>query len=91
MPRIACPSCNSSLTMPESMYGRKVKCPKCNTPFQCPTPSGSAPAPAPVAGTEALRPERLPPEGSSVIDGTEGGSTGRGATLQRACRAFRHR
>jgi len=27
--RIGCPSCHASLSMPEKMYGRQVKCPKC--------------------------------------------------------------
>lgn len=52
--RINCPSCQASLSMPESMYGKAVRCPKCQSPFQCPSgPAPSAPAPAPVRRAKA--------------------------------------
>jgi hypothetical protein len=53
--RINCPRCNATLNMPESMYGRAVKCPSCKSPFQCPTPPGAVPA-APAPPPPAARP-----------------------------------
>jgi hypothetical protein len=53
--RINCPSCQASLSMPESMYGKAVRCPKCQSPFQC--PSGPAePAPEPRRRVSASAP-----------------------------------
>jgi hypothetical protein len=51
--KISCPNCEAGLSMPESMFGKQVRCPKCQKPFQCPTGEEavttkprSAPAPA---------------------------------------------
>jgi hypothetical protein len=57
--RIACPGCQAALSMPESMYGKSVKCPKCQTAFQCP-PAPVA-QPAPVARGAAPPPPPPPP------------------------------
>lgn len=62
--RIGCPNCKASLSMPDTMYGRQVKCPKCRQPFECPAgPTASAPAgasfdfDAPAAPVAAFAPE----------------------------------
>src|SRR6185369_6216092 len=62
--RIGCPSCHASLSMPEKMYGRQVKCPKCQQPFQCPSgPAQVAAAPmAPVASPAAAFAFDAPPQ-----------------------------
>jgi hypothetical protein len=58
---VSCPSCNTTLKAPDAAAGRKVKCPKCATPFDVPaTAAVTAPAPP--------RPPAAPPPG----DGDEG-------------------
>src|SRR5262245_57559949 len=45
--KINCPRCNATMNMPESMYGKAVRCPSCKSPFQCPSaPPSARPAPA---------------------------------------------
>src|SRR5262245_50144228 len=55
--RIQCPTCQTSLSMPETMYGKAVRCPNCQNAFQC--PPGPAAAPAPAAAPP-LAPRRRP-------------------------------
>ncbi len=46
--RIACTHCNSELSMPETMYGKPVRCPKCQQIFTCPSgPEAQASPPEP--------------------------------------------
>ena len=74
--RINCPSCQASLSMPESMYGKAVRCPKCQSPFQCPTPSANAapapsrraPAPAASGGNPFAFEEAAAPAGGDEAD-----------------------
>jgi len=42
---IACPSCKARLNAPDTAAGKKVKCPKCQSPIPVPA-AGGAPAPA---------------------------------------------
>src|SRR5262245_25485676 len=66
--RIQCPTCQASLSMPETMYGKAVRCPTCQSPFQCPPAPVSprhrpGPPPAPAAraaGTPSVDVERGP-------------------------------
>src|SRR5262245_23146332 len=67
--KINCPTCNASLTMPESMYGKAVRCPSCRNPFQC--PAGPAPAAKPAAPAPVARPTpagRAAPAGGNPFD-----------------------
>ncbi|MBI1918051.1 MAG: hypothetical protein HYS12_25445 [Planctomycetes bacterium] len=54
--RIQCPTCQASLSMPETMYGKAVRCPNCQSAFQCPP----APAPASAPAAPRRRPESTP-------------------------------
>lgn len=44
---IACTHCQASLSMPESMAGRQVRCPKCQQVFTCPQSLAASPSPQP--------------------------------------------
>jgi predicted Zn finger-like uncharacterized protein len=47
---VSCPSCNTTLRAQDTAAGRKVKCPKCGTPFDVPNVAPvQATAPAPVS------------------------------------------
>src|SRR6266536_4171536 len=59
--RIQCPTCQASLSMPETMYGRAVRCPSCQSAFQCPP----APPPAPAAPRRHPGPPPAPPARSA--------------------------
>lgn len=52
---INCPHCRAILAMPESMFGKPVRCPTCKQPFQCPAPGATRP-PAPRAAPAAPPP-----------------------------------
>lgn len=41
--RISCPNCQGALSMPDAMYGKQVRCPKCQQPFVCPPGPDAAP------------------------------------------------
>ena len=57
--RIQCPSCSASLNMPESMYGKAVRCPSCQKAFQCPPgPTAASPLPPPPTARRAPAPAR---------------------------------
>jgi hypothetical protein len=56
---VSCPSCNTTLRAPNNAAGRKVKCPKCATPFDVPA-AGAAPVMA-VAPVPPSRPAPPPP------------------------------
>src|SRR5262249_4095102 len=60
--RIQCPTCHTSLSMPETMYGKAVRCPSCQNAFQCPPGPAAAPAapPAAPAPTARRRPAATP-------------------------------
>jgi hypothetical protein len=46
---IECPQCQRKLNVPETLLGRRVKCPSCGVEFEASeTPSASAPPPAPA-------------------------------------------
>jgi predicted Zn finger-like uncharacterized protein len=49
---VTCPSCHTSLKAPDEAAGRKVKCPKCATPFAVSAHGGTLP----VAGRAIKRP-----------------------------------
>jgi hypothetical protein len=66
---ISCPGCQDSLNVPDTMGGRKVKCPKCGTIFIAPggddsTPLRSNPSPA----SEQPRSTPAPPPRSNPFD-----------------------
>jgi predicted Zn finger-like uncharacterized protein len=61
--QVHCPSCNAALRVPESLLGKNVKCPKCQTTFVAETeapaePEGIVREPAP----SARRRPSAPPE-----------------------------
>src|SRR4051794_21952407 len=70
---ISCPSCPQKLRVPEELFGRAVKCPKCGATFEAGSPAPAAkepdaaapagePTPTVAAQSEALanRDEVLP-------------------------------
>jgi hypothetical protein len=64
---VSCPSCGTGLKAPDSAAGRKVKCPKCATPFAVPAPGADfgaevqAAPPRPVAAAPAPPARRAAP------------------------------
>jgi hypothetical protein len=59
---VNCPSCGTGLKAPDSAAGKKVKCPKCATPFPVPNPGEepmavTAAAPAPPVVRPAAPPQ----------------------------------
>ncbi|HKB39655.1 MAG TPA: hypothetical protein VKD72_24670 [Gemmataceae bacterium] len=58
--RIQCPTCQTSLSMPETMYGKAVRCPSCQNAFQCPPGPAAAAPPAAPAPTARRRPAGTP-------------------------------
>jgi hypothetical protein len=63
--RINCPSCNTALSLPESMYGKTVRCPGCQQMFQCPNPGSVAPGPPPPPPRRSAPP---PPSSGNPFD-----------------------
>ena len=61
--RISCTHCNSGLSMPESMYGKPVRCPKCQKIFECP-PGPEGTTEAPVKREPRKRPATMPDGGN---------------------------
>ena len=59
--RIQCPTCQASLSMPETMYGKAVRCPTCQSAFQCPPAPAQAPPLAPAAPRRRPGPTPAPP------------------------------
>jgi predicted Zn finger-like uncharacterized protein len=69
---IRCPQCGRELRVPDSLLGKKVKCPSCATTFSAPVPGAGTPGegyeqvpeppPGPVASA-AGSPEAPPPAG----------------------------
>jgi hypothetical protein len=57
--RINCPSCQTTLAMPESMFGKPVRCPSCKQAFQCP-PDPAAVRPAAVPRAVPMAPPVVP-------------------------------
>src|SRR5262245_49474656 len=61
--QIHCPSCDATLRVPDTLLGKNVKCPKCQTTF---TASTEAPAEMETIAEEPIpsgrRPARLPEE-----------------------------
>ncbi len=74
--RIACTHCGSGLSMPETMYGQPVRCPKCQQVFQCPpapvdvasSPSAAPPTAPPPARVPRKRPATMPSTGGNAFD-----------------------
>ncbi|MGH7169833.1 MAG: hypothetical protein ACRELF_18240 [Gemmataceae bacterium] len=69
--QVRCPSCNATLRVPETLLGKNVKCPKCQTAFLAeieapPEPEGIVREPAPSARRSRVpddtEDEELPPE-----------------------------
>ena len=62
MPTVAeCPSCTEKVRVPDSLLGRRVRCPKCSHVFAADGPA-DAPSPAAPEGPEtAFTPEPAPP------------------------------
>lgn len=57
---VTCPSCNRSLKAPESLAGRRVKCPGCSVPFDIPVPTEEGTT-DPLSWLPALEPSVAPP------------------------------
>jgi predicted Zn finger-like uncharacterized protein len=62
---INCPSCARQLRVPESLLGKRVKCPSCETTF---TAAESGAPPEAVQERAAPREERLPPAPQETED-----------------------
>ncbi len=64
--KVACTHCQTTLMMPESMYGQQVRCPKCQQIFQCPPAPAEQPAPPPR--TPRKRPPTQPNVSANPFD-----------------------
>ena len=90
--RIQCPTCQASLSMPETMYGKAVRCPTCQSPFQCPPAPASAPASvAPPRRRPQPPPSRPAPPGSASPLNFERGSASVAPDVLDDARGFRPR
>ena len=61
MPLIQCPSCSAQLNIKDELAGRRVKCPKCETPIDVPVADPPPlPLPTPPSGPVAARVVKRP-------------------------------
>jgi hypothetical protein len=68
---VSCPKCGRRARVPDSLLGRRVKCPGCTEPFTA-TPSAPAAAPAKVDPAKNQR-EALGEEDLEIIEDTDEG------------------
>src|SRR4051812_7877916 len=62
-----CPTCNSRMTVPDTMAGKRGKCRKCQTPIQVPGNAIAASVPAPSPSPAAPSPTTAPdPEPATI-------------------------
>jgi hypothetical protein len=66
--QISCPNCDVSLNLPDTVAGKKVKCPKCSTPFVAPEAEvlevvqpAAAVSPAPATAAAPAANASIPP------------------------------
>src|SRR5262245_12569458 len=60
---VSCPSCGTGLKAPDTAAGRRVKCPKCATPFAVPAVGEAAAFQAPPPPPSRPRQAAAPPRG----------------------------
>jgi hypothetical protein len=62
---VSCPSCSAKLQAPDAAAGRRVKCPKCQTPI--PVPGGAAPAPKASGRAAADKPSAVKAASTAAV------------------------
>lgn len=67
---VQCPQCSRQLGVPDTLIGKKVKCPSCQTVFTAEEAAATAPPPPPPGGEE----EYTAPRPASSRGGDEGGA-----------------
>src|SRR5262245_61963005 len=67
--RATCPNCESRLTIKDaSAVGKKIKCPKCQTPFVVEAPAEEEPE---EVGRDAIQARRPAPKRPTPVEGDE--------------------